>query len=90
MILYALLQICSQQQRISFAQYLPHAPQENFSCVAIEIPDGAPEKEHQQMVAFGASFGHGAQAFQIWLFMPDNTYQIDLPQFLLASRQRRR
>ena len=83
----ALLQVRAQEQRIAFAQYVAHTSQKFLSCIAVEIPDRAPKKQHQQMIAIGASIRHRPQSFQIWLFVPDNTHQIDLPQLLLARSQ---
>ena len=90
MISDAFLQVRPQQQRIALAQDAAHTTQKVFSSFAIEIANCASQKQHQQMIPIDASIGHCPQTFQIRLFVPYYAHQIDLPQLLLARRQRRR
>src|SRR5258708_13843187 len=87
---YVLLQVRSQQQSIAGLQSLPHFAQELFSSRAIKIANRAPQEKHQQVIAFIATLCHGLEPFQIRLFVTDHAYKVDLPELLLASRQRRR
>ena len=82
-----LLQIGPEQERIAGAQSGPHLAQKFFARIAVEVADGAAEKEHQNMVALVAPFSHRAQPFEVGLFVTDDAHQIDMRQFLFAGGQ---
>ncbi len=86
----AFLQVCAEQQRISRLQNRSHLPQKCISRIAIEIADGAAQKQHQQVIPLPAPFGDGPQPFEIWLLVPYDADHINLPEFFRQRRQRRR
>ncbi len=56
-----LLQIRSQQQSIAWLQNFPNLAQKNISCSAVKIPNRAPQKKHQKMIAFITPLRHSLQ-----------------------------
>src|SRR6202051_3596657 len=81
-------QIRSEKQRVSGLENAPNLRQEFYSGGTIEIPDRAPQTQHEEMLVALPGSCHLQQAIEILALKPHNADGINIAEFALAHRQR--
>src|SRR5580658_4426927 len=81
------LQVRSQKERISCLENTANLGQKFYSRGTIEIPDGAAQKQHEEMLAGPPVRGHLHQAIKILALKPHDADRINVAELALAHGQ---
>jgi hypothetical protein len=84
-----LLQVCAQQKRISGFENTPNPRQEFNSGETIEISNGAPQKEHEEVLPALPVRGHLQQPVKIFALKTYDADRINVTELALAPGQSR-
>jgi hypothetical protein len=80
-------QVRSKKQRVSGLKNAPNLRQEFYSGGTIEIPNRAPQKQHEEMLAALPVRCHLQQPIKVFALKPHNAEGINIAKFALAHEQ---